>query len=83
MVRRPQWLQWQRAQLHQGAPLSVGLPIWEPLVGNWSRVKHLLEGWGLLQNWGRVKTPEAAELAHHEIEDCLEVLSGWVAAGIV
>ena len=39
-------------------PPSVGLPIWEPLVGNWSRVKYLLEGWGLPQNWGRVETPE-------------------------
>ena len=36
-------------------PLPVGLPIWEPLVGNWPRVKHLLEGWDLPQNWGRVR----------------------------
>ena len=27
-----------------GSPLSVGLSSWEPLVGNWSRVKHLIEG---------------------------------------
>ena len=27
-------------------PLSVGFPIEEPLVGNWSRVRQLLEGWG-------------------------------------
>ena len=25
-------------------PPAVGLPTWEPLVGNWSRVKYLLEG---------------------------------------
>ena len=27
-----------------GSSLSVGLPTWEPLEGNWSSVKHLLEG---------------------------------------
>ena len=52
-------------------------------MGNWSRVKHLLEGWGLPQNWGRVETPEATELALHQIEDCLEDLSGCVVASIV
>ena len=65
------------------SPLSVGLPNGDPLVGNWSRVKHLLEGWGLPQNWGRVETREAAELAFGETEDCLEALSGCVAARIV
>ena len=52
------------------SPLYVGLPNGETLVGNWCRVKHLLEGWRLTQNWGRVETPEAAELALHQIEDC-------------
>ena len=27
------------------SPLSMGLPFGEPSVGNWSRVKHQLEGW--------------------------------------
>ena len=63
-------------------PPGVGLPIWEPLVGNWSR-KYLLEGWGLPHNWGTVETPEAAELAIPELKDCLETLGGCVTAGIV
>ena len=63
--------------------LSVGLQLGEPLVENWSRVKHLLDGWALPQNWESVETPGAVELALSEIEDCLEVLSGHVAAGIV
>ena len=41
-------------------PPAVGLPSREPLVGNWPRVKYLLEGWGLPQNWG---TRRAAELS--------------------
>ena len=64
-------------------PPAVGLPTWEPLVGNWSRVKYLLEGWSLPQNGGRVETLEAAELAPCELEDCLETLGGWAVAGIV
>lgn len=66
-----------------GNPLYVGLPIGEPLVRNWSRVKHLLEGWSLPQTWGRMETPEAAELALHQTEDCLELLSGRGVPGIV
>ena len=66
-----------------GNPLYVALPTGEPLVGNWSRVKHILQWWGLPQDWGRVETPEAAELALHEIEDFIEALSGHVADGIV
>ena len=38
---------------------------------------------GLPQNWGRVETLGAAELALRQIEDCLEALNGRVAAGIV
>lgn len=52
------------------SPLSLRLPLGEPLVGNWSRAKHLLDGWGLSQKWGRVETPEAVEVVLSEIEDC-------------
>ena len=64
-------------------PPSVGLPMEVPLVGNWPRVKHLIEGWSLPQNWGMVETLEAVALAFHEIEDSLEALSGLVAAAVV
>lgn len=62
---------------------SMGLPVWEPLVGNLSRVKCLLDEWAPPQNWGRVEIPEVMELALHEIGDCLGALRGCVAAGIV
>lgn len=65
------------------SPPSAGLPVGESLLGNWSRAKYHLEGWGFPQNWGRVETPEAVELALCEIEDYLEALSVCVAAGIL
>lgn len=64
-------------------PPALGLSIWEPLMGNWSRVKYLLEGWRLPQNWRRVETPEATGLDLHELENCLDILGGHVAPGIV
>lgn len=50
------------------------------LVGNWSRVKHLVDEWAPPQDWGRVG---AVELALHVIRDFLGELSGCVVAGIV
>ena len=82
MVGRPQWLQQVEGAASPRSPLSVGLPTGEPLVGNWSRVKHLLEGWGLPQIWGMVEILETVLLALHDIEDCLEALSGHIADGI-
>ena len=64
------------------SPPPEALPTWETIVGNWSWVKYLIEGWDLFQNWGRVGTLEFAELALCELEDCLETLEGHVVTGI-
>ena len=63
-------------------PLSMGLPTGEPLVGNWSMVNHLLEGWNLPQ-LGRGGDTGSSGISPHEIEDCSEALRGRVAARMV